>query len=392
MTAFSKRLLMLFAGIVGFGVCASALTTVVEYKPWGVPDSHRDEYESIVNKIDHHEAIRDYYADRARPIAKALQAGHDAGLQSPNASGTKRFEVRNEGLELLELSIGSVDATCSVEFESTEIAPGESGYFILTWNLGDEAGEFEKVVTVNTNDPLNQELQFKLVGRTQVELMVPETVSFRAADPAVQTDGEFVVYSELWEDFRIRDVDCDLPIFQWHAEPLTLDDRDLQGTAATSAWRVRIWTTAMDYGYFAGNLKLTTQSHDGTAQEHTISLQGRVRPPIIFHSPEIHMSDGLDMGTIHSGLEHQFHLVVRLRGDRNRAIEVLELQPKELRAELTPQSSRGNYRLTLTIPADCPMVVFNTRQQHGFVSVGDPNDSQFKNGFPIHGAVVPPQR
>ena len=72
-------------------------------------------------------------------------------------------------------------------------------------------------------------------------------------------------------------------------------------------------------------------------------------------------------------------------------IEVLDVQPPELKASLAAQSKEGNYRLTLTIPADCPMVVFNIPEQHGYVEVGDPNDRQFKNWFPIHGAVVPQQ-
>ena len=82
-------------------------------------------------------------------------------------------------------------------------------------------------------------------------------------------------------------------------------------------------------------------------------------------------------------------MLVRVRGDLDRKIDVLDVQPPELKATLSPQSTRGNYRLTLTIPAECPMVVFNIPEKHGFVEVGDPADRHFKNWFPIHGAVVP---
>ncbi len=397
MTSVSKRILILFAGFATVAACASGLTLVVEYKPWGVPDSRRQDYEAIVAKLDQRDALQEYYRNRARPVAKPTRLSHHAGLQPPNSEGSQRFEVLNEGLESLELQLGSVDASCTVSFETpsfetVRIAPGQSGFVIVSWINGDTEEDFEHAVTIKTNDPLNEDLQFKIAGSIRKKLVVPDSATFRAADPAVQTDGSFVISSQVWNEFEISHAECDLPLFQWYAEPIEHDDPELQGTSSTSAWRVMIWTTVMEFGHFDGNLNLTIRADDGTSRDCDIALHGRVRPPIIFHSPEIHMADGLDVGTVFSGKEHQFHLLVRLRGDRDRPIEVLDVQPEQLRAELTPQTIPGNYRLTVTIPADCPMVVFNTREQHGYVSVGDPNDKQFKNWFPIHGAVVPSQR
>jgi hypothetical protein len=89
-----------------------------------------------------------------------------------------------------------------------------------------------------------------------------------------------------------------------------------------------------------------------------------------------------------SGKKHQFNVVVRTRNDVNRKIEVLDVQPKELQAELKSLSTPGSYRLTLTVPPDCPMVVFNTLQKQGYVHVGDPTNKSFSNWFPVTGAVV----
>ena len=72
----------------------------------------------------------------------------------------------------------------------------------------------------------------------------------------------------------------------------------------------------------------------------------------------------------------------------SRSIDVLDIQPAELQATLTPMSTAGSYQLTITVPADCPRVIFNTDHKRGYVQVGDPQDKDYSNWFPLIGAVV----
>ena len=201
--------------------------------------------------------------------------------------------------------------------------------------------DFEHSVVVRTNDPLQEKLEFIVSGTTKAELVVPETVVFPESDPAHRTGLNFIVYSQVWPDFEIVDVKSGLTIFDWHAEPVDLSDEETASLRATSAWRVRLWTTAMDYGRFSGKVTLSIGRGDAPTVVRSVAVKGRVRPPIIFHSPQLHMTDGLDLGTLFAGEEHQFHLLVRLRGDVERKIEVLDIRPAELQATLTPQSRKG---------------------------------------------------
>jgi hypothetical protein len=389
MSSFSNRLLILFGGLAGVAVGTSALLAVVEYKPWGVPDSRREEYEELVAKIDRAAETREQYANRSRPIAFAQGPIHDAGLQLPGSTGSHTFQIRNDGSEPLKLNVQDPASSLQVSLEPGEVDAGQTANVNVSWTNKGEGTDFQHLVTITTNDPLTPSIELKVVGKLRAKLIVPETVALADADPAVQTSGSFVVYSQVWNGFEVTDAKSDLANFQWHAEPMSANDPELAGVDATSAWRVRVWTTAMEYGRFAGNLTLKIQPNDATEETRALTLNGRVRPPIVFYSRDIHMADGLDMGTMFSGKEHQFHMLVRVRGEVDRRIEVLDVQPKELKAELVPQSSPGNYRLTVTVPADCPLVVFNLPSKHGYVEVGDPDDKQFRNWIPLHGAVVP---
>lgn len=392
MRSFSRRLFSFFAGIAGIGLCTIALTAVVEYKPWGVPDSRRQDYDRLVAGLDERNALHTHYEHRARPIVKVQQPTLDFGLQHPGSTLSHRFEIRNDGLETLTLSLASSLPDCDVSPATTSVAPGESTDLQVTCKIPEEPIAFDRTVTLHTNDPLEDEILLTVIGKVKARMVVPHSLDLAAADPAQPTDNSFLVYSQVWKEFEITQIESDLPIFAWHAEPVSITESELDQTHATSAWRVRMQTTMMDYGHYTGRLDLSIRTNDGVTHQHSIALAGRVRPPIIFHSRELHVTDGLDMGTMFSGKPHQAHILVRLRGDLNRPIEVLDIRPTELKGELQYLGTPGNYRLTLSISPDCPMVVFNRGDQHGYVSIGDPNDEQFKNWFPIHGAVVPPPR
>ncbi len=277
-----------------------------------------------------------------------------------------------------------------VKLENNEVGPGETGNVAIALKAGtapllDEGYS----LVVQTSDPLMRQVTFRCQGRLRQELVIPKSIRFSASDPAESTQTEFIVYSQLWNEFSVEDIQCDLQIFDWNAEPITVVDSEFVDKGARSAWKIRLWTTAMDYGKYKGTLTLTARP-EGQRKKAVANLtcHGVCRSPIVFHSPRIHESDGLDIGTLVAGEEHQIHLLVRLRGDLERKIGVLDVKPDELQASLAPLETEGDYRLTVTVPADCPTVVFNAAEKHGYVSVGDPIDHRFSNWFPLHGAVV----
>ena len=123
-------------------------------------------------------------------------------------------------------------------------------------------------------------------------------------------------------------------------------------------------------------------------REASLAFGGRVRPPIGFYGPEVDSRIGVDFGTVEAGKRHERFVTVRSRVDPDRNIEVLDVVPKELQAELIPLKTAGAHRLRLSIPADCPDLRFNLDQQHGYVQVGDPVSESYSNWLPIYGAVA----
>jgi hypothetical protein len=259
----------------------------------------------------------------------------------------------------------------------------------LTWNTGYNAESYEQTATIRTSDPVREIITLSVRGQVRAEFVAPESIVFEKADLGEVTQAKFVVFSQTWDTFEITELDCDVQGFEWYAEPVAVTDARLADKQAKSAWEVRIHAALLKYGQFKGTATLKVRPAGGQEEvTRQLACAGKVRAPINFYSPDIHPSEGLDMGTMVAGKEHQFHLVVRARSNEQREIDVLDVKPDQLHASIKPLSTAGSYRLTLTIPPDCPRVVFHTHQKHGDVQVGDVNDKNFSNWFPVMGAVV----
>jgi hypothetical protein len=390
MKPLPKRLLAGLAGILCFATAATALTLVVEYKPYGVPDHRRAEFEQKMADIKQRQVLLQQLDDTAKPMVVVPNKTHDFGMLDPHTTATHSFQIRNEGQHPLALEVRETSCKCTIgKLQNSLLDPGQSTTVTMTWNTGYRADQYEQTATLVTNDPLRKLIQLTVQGEVRAELIVPETIEFRTSNRAEQTEASFVVYSQLWQDFTVTNVESELPGFLWYAEPIDTSDPDLLDCFPQSAWRVRVLAVSESYGAFSGQLKLSVQPGTG-GQPHlrSVACAGRVRAPIGFISPEIHKTEGYDLGTVKSGQPHQFHLLVRTRGEADRKIEVLDIKPDELTASIQPLATPGNYRLTITVPADCPHVRFNVDEKHGYVQVGDKRDRDFSNWFPLRGAVV----
>ena len=390
MNSFSKNLSMLVGAVFASGLLAFSVVMLVKYKPWGVPDVLREEYDVKVAKINHRNALVTSWEGRAMPTLSVREV-QNVGLLDPLTEASHQFEIRNDGQEPLEIEIRETSQGLAAELEKSVIPPGDSCAVSTTWKTREEEGEFSVSATLISNDPLQRKTVVKLKGKIKSPLVMPESIAFEQSDLTKRAAAQFVAYSQTSEELEIVDIQCDpeacgLQVFDWNAEPTSMLDNQY---SSKSAWLVRLWATGLKYGQYSGDFTVKVKpSASQDAITRRVKFKGKVRSPINFYSPDIHKSDGLDIGTMVTGEKHEFHLVVRLRGDLEREIEVLDVEPKQLQASLRPLKTKGDYRLTVTVPADCPMVVFNKPQQHGYVSVGDPHDKRFKNWFPLHGAVI----
>lgn len=388
MSFFTRSLLSMFGGILCIGIVSAALTNSVTYKPFGVPDHRREEYEKKVQILS--EVARLARSENARPKVRVDNATYAFGMLNPHETATHSFEIFNDGDSPLELQVTDSSCKCTVgELKQRFVQPGGSTKVTLTWNTGIQADDYEQAVSLSTNDPMTKEILLKVTGEVRAQCVMPSKVTFAKCEWGMSAEANFVVYSQLWSDFEIKDVSCDLRDFQWVAEPLESHDVAIGGEDARSAWRVRMWTFRQDYGQYESNITVRIEPVGGLKSvTNSIAATGSVKPPISFYSPGIHNSDGLDIGTLVSDKEHQFHLVTRVRSTEKRNIQVLDVKPDVLRATLSPTQRNGNFRLTLTVPKDCPTTFFNLDSHHGYVQVGDPDDKNFSNWFPLRGVVA----
>ena len=162
-----------------------------------------------------------------------------------------------------------------------------------------------------------------------------------------------------------------------------------QDADARWAWKVTITTAAPDTKAF--EIPITLNFHrpgDDSPVQRVVKANGRVRSPINFYSPDIHMHRGMEIGVLHNDQRHDFHLTVRDRGTGERQIEVLDVEPKWLETKLTTTRRDREYRLTFSVPEGSDPLVFNRDNFHGYVKVGDRDDPDYSNWFPVYGAVV----
>ncbi|MFK8114099.1 MAG: DUF1573 domain-containing protein [Rubripirellula sp.] len=390
MKSLPKVLFSSLLACIAFSSAMTAFVSSVGYHPAGVKPHQRQAYAKKMQKAERYQAILDQPDLATSPIAVINQTSFDFGMIDPHTTHSHEFLVSNQGTKPLTLEVTSTSCKCTIgKLKENLVGPGESTSISMTWNTGYQADDYVQTAHVITNDPLAKSIELTVKGEVRAKLIAPERVEFEKTDLGDASQAKFVIYSQLWNTFAVEDIKCGVREFQWYAEPIETNDARLTDTDAKSAWEIRLMATTLDYGKFHGDLWMTVQPGNGDeAIVRKLACEGKIRAPINFYSKEIHPTKGLDIGTLESNKEHNFHLIVRARGDEARKIEVLSVEPEELQATLAPLSSEGAYRLTVKVPTDAPTVIFNGDHQHGFVQVGDPADKRFSNWFPLMGAIV----
>jgi hypothetical protein len=196
------------------------------------------------------------------------------------------------------------------------------------------------------------------------------------------------VASETTEELSVIDLKSDLAGFDYSVEPADTDQLPQELAGAKVAYRVTVSGSQPKYGSFSETLELDLLLNDEFTKRNA-DLSGRVRSPVSFVHPDLHSANGIDIGTIASKTEKTIGVGVRQRGQVPRALVVLDHEPKELQVELIPQKSvPGAYQLAIKVREGTPTTIFNRKDKRGFVSVGDPNEPEYSEWFPIYGVIV----
>lgn len=364
----------------------------VTYKPYGVPDHRRGEYEQALASIaDRQRLVDEVEATGGVPVAVVVSRSYDFGRVNPHETMVHDFSVKNEGEAPLTIRIGQTSCKCTVGKMRGNgvLLPGESTNVSLTWNTGLQADSYSQSAQLLTNDPLQKRITLTVKGEVRAELVGPESLDYGSVDLGDVAEASVVYFSQLWDDFEVVGVNGGGEALHWHTEPVSMDEAVLAGREATSAVRLYLEQGVLASGAGGAELEVLLKPGDGgDVQERKLSSSWKTRSPIAFIHPDLHKETGLVLGTLRSGTRHEFPLIVRQRQASSRELAVLDFHPKELDVTMEPAGVEGVYRLVIAVPKDCGYLQFNLDQNRGYVKVGDPNDQSFQNWLPVDGAVA----
>ena len=284
MNTFAKRFSWFLAGLMIFATVTAAFALTVTYKPYGVPDSRREEYEDKISEIRGRRALMETMDETAHPEAHVANKTHDFGMVDPHETMSHTFQVINKGDDPLALEMLETSCKCTVgSLNDGVLEPGESTDVTLTWNTGYKAEEYTQTATLKTNDPLQKTLVLTVKGEVRAKFIAPKKVAFNKSDPGSRATSSFVLYSQLWDDFIVKDVRCDRDDFDWLAEPIENSDLALADKYPSSAWRLNLFTRVENYDEYQGKMTLVVAAEeDGEIVEQEIEFSGKVRSPINF--------------------------------------------------------------------------------------------------------------
>lgn len=313
-----------------------------------------------------------------KPTAKAVVPvmEYDFGIVDPASEIAHDFVIRNEGEAPLELYRGQTSCKCTMSsFDEMAIPAGSAGVVAVGMKTkGKKDGPFTESATILTNDPENDVIQLRIVGRILQRIAAsPERLvlggSVRGEEKTVST----TVYSQVWDEFAIADVQATDPEFRW--EIVEAEEKSLEALKARSGYKLVLHVPGKEEGgnyYESLNLSIRPpQESDATSEaagedapaEVSLRIEvGRsVAGRFTLFGPKLDTENMLlKLGIVPSGETARAVLTMKLR-DPERPLEVLgaECDVEFLEVSIQPykpdQPELGLYRVEVGVPADAPI-------------------------------------
>lgn len=208
-----KVFLQILAAMLVGGTVVGIIAANASTRPY-VPEGQLEAVEA------HQAKIRQAYAERQtpdhkRPIATCKNIEHHFGVMDPLTVGQYTFYIQNTGSAMLTLKGGGSSCKCTLsDLKDAVVGPGETYPIQLTWNSGHSRTEFEQLATVITNDDLNEEIQLVVRGEVRSVLSTyPKSIQLGRLSPEAQSSKQFTLYSQVWKDMEIVDIESSDPHF-----------------------------------------------------------------------------------------------------------------------------------------------------------------------------------
>jgi hypothetical protein len=388
-----RTIFWIAGALIGSIATAGIFSTLVQNKPWGVPDVLREDYDAKMERLTIARAVS---SGSALIDVPSIETSRTKAKLNDVLSGQRiehAFDIKNIGRDVLKLHLDfdnshpEDDVDFDWQLESYRMAPNEATKLIIAWEADPFHANQERHLRIETNDPLRPWVRFSVFASVTRPLIIPASIDAGKSNRAEVFTASFYVASETSEDLGILGVSADLDQFSWEVKPV--DPRDLPADfdRAKSVSQISIQGSRDKYGAFREDLSVDLVV-DGEPVQRTIAVSGIVKAPITFLHPDMHRTDGLSIGTVSSDEDFVTSVAIRHRGEPNRTLAILDYEPKFLEPTLEPGSNGFSAsRLTIKIPKGTPTHSFDRADHHGYIEVGDPNDKGFSGWFTIYGGV-----
>lgn len=387
-------LLATLSGAVILAVSFVALTQSVQYKPYGVPDARREEYETrLANLRSSQNAIFEAKKTNSGRIEIA-ETSYDFGQMPSGSFGlTHSFRVINTGNGPLTLEPDGSTCKCAeAEIADKLIQPGEETMIKLVWNIGRDVKEehYKQVAYVKTNDPNREQLDLTVHGQVTTRFAADgEHFARRKIIGSKPVSGYADVYSATFESFEILRISStdESMVFT----PDFLSKERLSFLEAKSGYRVSALVPEVPAASKKVHETVTVVLFD-PEEKKEIELEvpfSAERPsPIVFHGNELR-STGYDLGVIEIGTSKTWSFIARFRTDFPvKQAKVKAIKPDGLIAEIKPSKRVANtFSVTLSVDPDAEPNIFNADTQ-GFIEIVAANDASLSDWMPLQGSLV----
>lgn len=141
-----------------------------------------------------------------RPKVVVEQPEFDFGAGRHRQTGSHRWRIWNKGDGVLEIRDSWVECTQCTKLivPVTTVPPGESVEVTLEYSLITLQEDFRKTATLLTNDPDQQMVVLRLVGKVYHPVEVkPASLSFSGLRPRDQASGSVMLLAHFAKDFQI---------------------------------------------------------------------------------------------------------------------------------------------------------------------------------------------
>lgn len=330
------------------------------------PEIHR------VNKLPFDDPHPKPEPETGAPVAVLDEPQHQFGVMDPNQVGRHDFVIRNEGDAPLKLMPLTTTCTCTMaEIDNPLVLPGGVARVHMEWKTGaKQLPLFLQGGDIATNDPNHELIELRVRGSVRLQLGAdPPQLIFPAVSPTARAEHETLVYSRVWDDFRISAVTSSLEGIEWTLSPA--DAAELENTEARSGYRLCVTLPDdLPQGDFRGWVRFDVNPAAGEkehAPAHTYELpiEGRVLRRLAVYGAAINSLGVVNLGTSTAGEGTHELLRLKVRDELPELkVKRITTEPEFVQVRIEPNPRAADrYEMHVAIPRDAPACVHLASRQ-----------------------------